>query len=69
LLQQSDMTTYCNYKGHATYWSAVIGDVVVGDVAWTYDDPPPETQPIKGYFSFDTATVDVEAELPASRTL
>jgi uncharacterized protein (DUF427 family) len=69
LLQQSDTTTYCNYKGHATYWSAVIGDVVVGDVAWTYDDPPPETQPIKGYFSFDTATVDVEAELPASRTL
>ena len=26
---------------------------VVDDVAWSYDDPLPETLPIKGYFSFD----------------
>jgi uncharacterized protein (DUF427 family) len=66
LLQRSDTTSYCNYKGYATYWSAVIGDTVVEDVAWSYEDPPPETLPIKGYVSFDGARADVVAELPAS---
>jgi uncharacterized protein (DUF427 family) len=66
LLRPTDTTTYCNYKGHATYWSAAIGDTVVDDVAWSYDDPPPECLPIKGYFSFDAARADVVAELPES---
>ena len=65
LLRRSDTTSYCNYKGDATYWSAVIGDTVVEDVAWSYEDPPPETLPIKGYLSFDAARADVLAELPA----
>ena len=61
-----ETSSYCNYKGDATYWSAVIGDPVVEDVAWSYQDPPPETLPIKGYFSFDAALADVLAELPES---
>jgi uncharacterized protein (DUF427 family) len=64
LLRRSETTTYCNYKGYATYWSAVVGDLVVDDVAWSYPDPPPETLPIKGFLSFDAARVDVVAELP-----
>lgn len=63
LLRRSDTVSYCNYKGFATYWSA--GDVA--DVAWSYSDPPPESLPIKGFFSFDTARADVIAELPGSR--
>ena len=39
---------------------------MVDDVAWSYDDPPPECLPIKGYFSFDAARADVVAELPES---
>ena len=62
---RSDTASYCNYKGDATYWSAVIGDTVVEDVTWSYEDPPPETLPIKGYLSFDAARADVLAELPA----
>jgi uncharacterized protein (DUF427 family) len=64
LMRRSDTTSYCNYKGQATYWSAVIGDTVVDDVAWSYEDPPPESLPIKGYFSFDDLRVDVKADLP-----
>ena len=64
LLQRSETTTYCNYKGFATYWSAVVDDLVVEDVAWSYLDPPPETLPIKGFLSFDATRVDVVAELP-----
>ena len=66
LLRQTDTSTYCNYKGKATYWSAVVGAATVEDVAWSYQDPPPESLPIKGFLSFDTARADVLAELPES---
>jgi uncharacterized protein (DUF427 family) len=66
LLQRSETTSYCNYKGYATYWSAVLGDGVVADVAWSYDEPLPETLPIRGYFSFDSGKAEVVAELPTS---
>jgi uncharacterized protein (DUF427 family) len=66
LLRQTDTSSYCNYKGEATYWSAVIGDTTVEDVAWSYQDPPPESLPIKGYLSFDATRVNVLATLPAS---
>lgn len=65
LLRRSATSSYCNYKGYATYWSAVIGDALVEDVAWSYEDPLPETLPIAGYFAFDGTRSDVEAELPA----
>lgn len=64
LLRRTDTVTYCNYKGYATYWAAVVGDTVVDDVAWSYEDPPPECLPIKGYLSFDAGRADVVAELP-----
>jgi uncharacterized protein (DUF427 family) len=66
LLRQSDTTSYCNYKGVATYWSAVLGDTVVQDVAWSYPDPLPESLAIKGFLSFDAARADMLAELPLS---
>jgi len=64
MLRRSNSSTYCNYKGYATYWTAVVGDTVVEDVAWSYEDPPPECLPIKGYLSFDPARAEVRAELP-----
>ena len=66
LLRRTQTSTYCNYKGYATYWSAVIDDAVVEDVAWSYEDPLPESLPIKGYFAFDASRADVVAELPGS---
>ena len=64
LLRRTNTTTYCNYKGVATYWSAVVGDSVVEDIAWSYEDPPPESLPIKGYLSFDAGRADIVADLP-----
>ena len=66
MLRRTETSSYCNYKGYATYWAAVVGGTVVDDVAWSYDDPLPECLPIKGYLSFDAARADVLAELPAS---
>lgn len=67
LLRRTDTVTYCNYKGFATYWSAVVDDHVIDDIAWSYPDPPPESLPIKGFFSFDLARADVVADLPLTR--
>ncbi len=64
LLRRTETSSYCNYKGVATHWSAVVGDTPVEDVAWSYEDPPPESLPIKGFFSFDATRADVVAELP-----
>ncbi|HTY29506.1 MAG TPA: DUF427 domain-containing protein, partial [Mycobacterium sp.] len=64
LLARSETTSYCNYKGRATYWSARIGDVTVEDIAWSYDDPLPESLSIRDFLSFDADRADVAAELP-----
>ena len=68
LLRRSTTSTYCNYKGHTTYWTAVVGDEVVDDVAWSYDDPLPESAPIAGMLSFDP-TQRVVADLPVGVVL
>ena len=64
LLRRSASTSWCNYKGEATYWTAVVGDTVVDDAAWSYDDPLPESTQIGGFLCFDAAKVDLVAELP-----
>ena len=64
LLRRTDTTTYCNYKGVATYWAAAIGDTVIEDVAWSYEDPLDESAAIAGFLCFDETRVDVIAELP-----
>jgi uncharacterized protein (DUF427 family) len=69
LLVASTTTTYCPYKGTAWYWSAVVDDVVVEDVAWSYEDPLPESIPLARLLSFDEARVTVHHDLPVPQEL
>ena len=64
LLRRSTTTSYCNYKGDATHWSALLDGTLIEEVAWSYDNPLPESLPIKGFLSFDPTKVTLEAELP-----
>ena len=41
------------------------GDVVMADVAWSYDDPTPECANIRGLLCFATARADVREEFAA----
>ena len=66
LLRRTATSTYCNYKGEATYWAAEVGGKVVADVAWSYDDPLPESSLLRGCLSFDAGRADVVAELPGA---
>jgi uncharacterized protein (DUF427 family) len=63
-LRPSPTTTHCPYKGTASYWTAVVGDLTVEDVAWSYEDPVPEALPIRGMLSFYAHRADVTADLP-----
>ena len=59
LLVPSPTTTYCPYKGTASYWSAVVDGATVADVAWSYDDPVPESVSIGRMLCFDPQRVAV----------
>jgi uncharacterized protein (DUF427 family) len=39
LLQPTDHSTHCPFKGDAVYWSVVVGDKVAENAAWGYPDP------------------------------
>jgi uncharacterized protein (DUF427 family) len=64
LLRRTETTSWCNYKGWASYWAAEIDGTVVEDVAWSYEDPLPESSRIAGFLSFDPEKVELSAELP-----
>ena len=64
VLRPSSTTTYCPYKGTATYWSAFIGDRWEPDIAWSYEAPHPECAAIEGHLCFDETKVRVVADLP-----
>jgi uncharacterized protein (DUF427 family) len=63
-LRPSETVTECAYKGTAHHWSAVIGDRVVDDVAWTYEvgDTRPEGDPVAGRIAFYDERVDVTVD-------
>lgn len=51
LLDPSDTSTYCPYKGRAGYRDLRLADGrVLADAAWTYPDPLPESARIAGRF-------------------
>jgi uncharacterized protein (DUF427 family) len=52
-------TTYCPYKGEATYYSLVRSDGVDVDAIWTYVEPYPEVGAIAGHVAFYPDKVDM----------
>jgi uncharacterized protein (DUF427 family) len=59
-LEPSATVTSCPYKGRTTgYWSVKIGDVTHADLAWAYDFPTRQLDPITGLVCFYNEKVDV----------
>ncbi len=52
--------TACPYKGNTGgYWSIRVGDTVHADLAWVYDFPTRQLQPIAGLIAFYNEKVDI----------
>ena len=52
LLRPSDTTSFCGWKGTATYYSVVAGGKTNRDCAWCYAEPSPGAAHIKGRIAF-----------------
>jgi uncharacterized protein (DUF427 family) len=64
LLAPSTTTTYCPYKGTASYWTATVGGRSLTDVAWSYEAPYEQCAVLRGLLGFDASKVRVIATLP-----
>jgi uncharacterized protein (DUF427 family) len=62
LLTRTDTSTYCPFKGHASYWSIATPDVNLEDAVWSYEAPFDECQPLTGYVAFYTDKVALEVD-------
>jgi uncharacterized protein (DUF427 family) len=60
LLESSDTTSYCPYKGEASYYSVRTGDGVVEDAIWFYDDPYDAVSEIAGHVAFYPDRVQID---------
>jgi uncharacterized protein (DUF427 family) len=57
-LARTDRTTYCPYKGDATYFSIPVGGERAGNAVWTYETPYPAVADIKDHLAFYPDRVD-----------
>ena len=61
-LLPSEKNTQCPYKGVASYWSVIIGEDILEDLVWSYQDPIPEAAKMKGHLCFFNEKVDLEVD-------
>jgi uncharacterized protein (DUF427 family) len=59
LLQRTDTTTHCPFKGDASYWSAQVGGKTYQDVVWSYEAPIPGADGIAGLMCFYPERVEL----------
>ena len=74
LLSASDHSTYCPYKGDASYWSLTVAGRVLENAVWGYLDPYSEMAGLAGLMSVywdrmdawfhDDARIDEPLEIP-----
>jgi uncharacterized protein (DUF427 family) len=59
LLTATDTSTYCPYKGDASYYSLTTPDGELTDVIWTYREPFPAVADIAGHVAFYADKVEI----------
>ena len=60
ILERSEKTSTCPYKGDATYWHVRTGDGVLENAAWSYETPLAEAAPAIGHLSFEADGIEIE---------
>lgn len=60
-LERSEKRTTCPHKGEASYYHISTPSGLMRDAAWSYEDPKPEVEAIRGRLAFDVSRVAVEA--------
>lgn len=58
-LSQTDKVTQCPYKGAATHYSMLVNGDLLENCAWSYEEPFPAVEAIRGRLAFYTDRVQV----------
>lgn len=69
ILRRANGTTFCEWKGSATYWDVIVAGSVLERVGWSYADPTPAFAALRNYIAFyagpfDRCLVDGEPVTP-----
>jgi uncharacterized protein (DUF427 family) len=59
LLARTDRVTHCPYKGEAHYYTLAADGVVGENAVWTYEDPYPAIEIIRGRLAFYPNQVEI----------
>ncbi len=57
-LVETRRSSYCEWKGMASYYSVVVGDARRESVAWLYTHPTPNFEPIQDHLAFYPEPMD-----------
>jgi uncharacterized protein (DUF427 family) len=60
-LSRTDRSTYCPYKGDAAYYTILMDGRFGENAVWTYEDPYPAMELIRGRLAFYPDKVEVYA--------
>ena len=68
-LRRAEGSSFCEWKGAATYWDVVVGDVVLPRVGWSYANPTLAFVALRDHVAFyaapfDRCSVDGETVIP-----
>ena len=51
-------STFCEFKGRATYWTIKVDESKSENAAWSYPNPPKQYEALKTCFAFYASRVD-----------
>ncbi|MGY4237621.1 uncharacterized protein (DUF427 family) [Bradyrhizobium sp. USDA 4449] len=60
LLERTDRTTHCPYKGDASYYSIKVDGKTLDNAIWSYETPFPAMTEISGHLAFYPDKVKIE---------
>lgn len=58
LLERTETTTHCPFKGDASYWSLRVGDELREDAVWAYEEPLESAPWLRGFAALYSDRVD-----------
>lgn len=51
-LTRTPRSSFCEFKGSATYWTIQVGERKAANAAWSYESPTKSFAAIRGYLAF-----------------
>ena len=57
-LAMTDRTSFCEWKGHAVYWTITIAGSVFHDTGWSYPSPTSDFAVLRDHVAFYAAPFD-----------